>query len=46
MWEGEGVVISGKRNNGRERERLLLIKSIQLSIKLFFKRKHTNQMTI
>jgi hypothetical protein len=29
MWEGEGVVISGKRNNGRERERLLFIKLIK-----------------
>jgi hypothetical protein len=28
MWEGEGVVISGKRNNGGEREWVLLIKLI------------------
>jgi len=29
MWEGEGLVISGKRNNGREREQLLFIKLIK-----------------
>jgi len=29
MWEGEGVVISGKKNNGREGARLLFIKLIQ-----------------
>jgi hypothetical protein len=45
MWESEGVIISGKRNNGRERERLLFIKLIKWSIKPFCKRKHTNQMT-
>jgi hypothetical protein len=29
MWEGEEVVISRKRNNGREREQLMFIKLIQ-----------------
>jgi hypothetical protein len=29
MWEGDGVVISRKRNNGRERERVLFIKLIK-----------------
>jgi hypothetical protein len=28
MWEGEGVVISEKRNNGRERGQILFIKLI------------------
>ena len=29
MWEGEGVVISEKRNNGREREQIMFIKLIK-----------------
>jgi hypothetical protein len=29
MWEGNGIVISEKRNNGRERERILFIKLIK-----------------
>jgi hypothetical protein len=29
MWEGDGVVISEKRNNDRERERILFIKLIK-----------------
>jgi hypothetical protein len=29
MWEGDGVVISEKRNNGREREQILFIKLIK-----------------
>jgi hypothetical protein len=29
MWEGDGVVIIKKRNNGRERERILFIKLIK-----------------
>jgi hypothetical protein len=29
MWEGEGVVIREKRNNGGERERIFFIKLIK-----------------
>jgi hypothetical protein len=29
MWEGEGGVIRGKRNNGGEREQILFIRSIK-----------------
>jgi hypothetical protein len=29
MWEGDGVVISEKRNNGGEREQVLFIKLIK-----------------
>jgi hypothetical protein len=29
MWEGDGIVISEKRNNDREREWLLFIKLIK-----------------
>jgi hypothetical protein len=29
MWEGNGVVISEKRNNGRERQQILFIKLIK-----------------
>jgi hypothetical protein len=29
MWEGDGVVISEKKNNGREREQILFIKLIK-----------------
>ena len=29
MWEGDGVVISEKQNNGREREHILFIKLIK-----------------
>jgi hypothetical protein len=29
MWEGDGVVISEKLNNGREREWILFIKLIK-----------------
>jgi hypothetical protein len=39
MWQGEGVVISRKINNGREREQLLFIKLIKRSINHFVKGK-------